>query len=261
MLKKITFFVPILVLFAVQPLPAEEIMVRLANLDARVLAPYRETGFNIFSRSMVYSSGLAQALASGVVADNSHSGKRAIPEAALKRQALWEVSPDIASLLPFKARIAGKKARSGRTAWQKYILSFPQKSRYGQGLFEIMPDNSTFAAEKVSQVAVKNAAGRFEVWPMADDFFSDRDSGKRVLRMKRTAFLQRLWRKNGLQWLLGLVPEDRALAVIVLENSGDPQNNRFSDSVLLLVDPRTPPKGSGATDMSLVIGWTNDGPA
>lgn len=262
MLKKTALFILIFLFTAVCPLQAEEILVRLANLDSQALQSYQRTGFNLFTREVTYTADLERALDAGVIEKDRFPGKNDISENMLKPFALSAVSGDIQSLVPFQARVSGRKARSGRSAWQKYILNFPKKLRYDQALFEVMTDNSTFAAEKVSHIAVKDQAGRFVSWEIIDDPFSDRVGSQRVLRMKRTAFLQKLWQKSGLDWLIGLMPPNEILTVIILDNSGRPGIDRFSDSVLLFINPvQMPPGGSGLTDMSIVIGWTAAGSA
>ena len=254
--RQITVF--IIMLFALlKPAYADEAIVRVANMDNRVLETYLGSGFNIFSRNEIFSGYLGQALTSGIVDKYSGlKGKRYISKTALVKRELQEAAQDIKSLLPFKARVSGKKRPGTGSAWEKYILNFPANNSCREGIFEITADNNTYTRDKVSCIAVKNDQGAFVMWRLGDMFSSDTDPANRALRMKRDVFLQQLWRKTGFEWLMSLIPENETIAVIVLEQSSQNGSYNSADSVFLIVRPEN--EGGTdrrLTDISIVIGW------
>ena len=62
-------------------------------------------------------------------------------------------------------------------------------------------------------------------------------------------FMQKLLDKGGSDWLRTLLPQDKTVAAVVLE-----QNEQDSDTVLLLVRPGN--RGMRLTDISVIIGWS-----
>ncbi len=255
-LSLITVFT--LMLFAVlKPAFAEEAIIRVANIDNRVLETYLGAGFNIFSRNETFSGNLAQVLGSGIVADDSGlKGKRYIQKSALVRRELKNAANDIKIILPFRAKVSGKKNSEKGSAWEKYILNFPGDNSYREGIFEITADNNTFTSDRVSRIAVKNDQGFFVLWRIEDMLSSDFGSSNRVIRMKRDVFLQRLWKKGGFEWLMSLIPENGTLAAVILEQNSQVGSYPSADSVFLIVRPENKEATDRSlTDISIIVGW------
>lgn len=252
---KKTLILIIVVLFAVlKPVYADEVLINIANVDGQVLENYRGIGLNIFSRSKAFSKHLGRVLGSGIVSENSSMiGKKYIYKNSLVERELNEASPDIAGSLPFKAMISGRKDLVAGSAWKKYILNFPSSSNYKEGVFEIKAANVIDSSARVSCVAVKNKRGVFESWRIFDLTDSNVYSENIVLRMNRTFFMQKLWGKDGLNWMMNLLPTNETIAAVVLEQNLQNEINGDSDTVLLFVRPGY--GDMGVTNISMVIGW------
>ena len=249
----------ILVLFSLlKPLAANEVLIKIANVDGHILENYRGIGLNIFSRNETFSKRLGRALDSGIVAENSGlNGSKYIYKSSLVDCELNEVSLDITGRLPFKAMISGRKNPDTGSAWKKYILNFPSSSSYREGIFEIKAANNTYNSGKISSFAVKNNRGIFESWRISDLTASTVYSRNIVLRMKRSFFRQKLLNKGGFDWMMNLLPPDKTVAAIVLEQNAQNELDAHSDTVLLFVRSKNNRNGStNVTDISIVIGWS-----
>ena len=164
---------------------------------------------------------------------------------------------DITGHLPFKAMISGRKNPDTGSAWKKYILNFPSPSKYREGIFEIKAANNTYNRGKVSSVAVKNNRGVFESWRIMDLMKSTVYSENIVLRMKRSFFMQKLLNNSGVDWMMNLLPPDKTVAAIVLEQNAQNELDAYSDTVLLFVRSKNNRNGrTNVTDISIVIGWS-----
>ena len=254
-MKKITILI-IVALFAVlKPVSADEVLMEVANVDVQVLENYRGIGLNIFSRNDTYSKYLGRALDSGIVSENSGMiGRKYIDKSSLVDCELNEAFPDIAGSLPFKAIISGMQDPDAGSAWKKYILSFPSSGNYREGVFEIKPAGNIDRSARVSSVAVKNDRGIFELWRISDMIGVNVYSEKIVLRMDRAFFMQKLWGKDGVEWLINLLPPNETVAAIVLEQSVPNEFGRVYDTVLLCV--RSGNEDMGVSHISMVIGWS-----
>lgn len=254
-MKKITILIIIVFFSVLDPVYADEVLIKLANVDSQALENYRGIGLNIFSRSETFSKHLGRALGSGIVSENSGMiSRNYIVKSSLVDCELNEVSPDVAVSLPFKALISGRKEPGAGSAWKKYILNFPLSSKYREGAFEIKAANNKDNSAKVSCVAVINNRGIFESWRISDRVDSNVYSENIVLRMNRAFFMQKLWGKDGFEWMMKLLPPNETVAAIVLEQSAQNEFGGTADTVLLFVRPG---KGdAGVTNISMVIGWS-----
>jgi len=253
-MKKITTLIIILLFSVIKSVSADEVLIKVANIDGRVLENYRGIGLNIFSRNDTFSKYLGRALGSGVVPENSGLvGRKYIDKSSLIDCELNEASPDIAGALPLKAMISGRQNSVAVSAWKKYILHFPLSGSYREGVFEIKPARNIDKSAKVSCVAVKNNRGIIESWRITDMIDSNVYSEKVALRMDRALFMQKLWGQGGADWLLNLLPPSETVSAIVLEQNGPNELGGTSDSILLFVRPGN--GDMGVTHISMVIGW------
>ena len=257
-MKKTPILIILLLFSLLKPLAADEVLIKIANVEGHILENYRGIGLNIFSRNETFSKRLGRALDSGIVSENTGlNGSKYIYKSSLVDRELNEVSSDITERLPFKAMISGRKNPDTGSAWKKYILNFPSSSKYREGIFEIKAANNTYNSGKVSSIAVKNNRGVFESWRITDLTASTVYSKNIVLRMKRSFFMQKLFSKGGFDWMMNLLPPNENLAAIVLEQNAQNELDAYSDTVLLFVRPKSNRNGSTiVTDISIVIGWS-----
>jgi len=62
--------------------------------------------------------------------------------------------------------------------------------------------------------------------------------------------------KSGVDWMMNLLPPDKTVAAIVLEQNAQNALDAYSDTVLLFVRSKNNRNGStNVTDISMVIGW------